>query len=81
MKKGLLVIGVIVLIVGIVIFAMSYGTVAKCNTFFGGLFATISTLFGGNGAQTCSNARAYEVIGPAIAIIGLAGIIIAFRHK
>jgi hypothetical protein len=45
--------------------------VTQCNSAGGTIATAISTFFGGQRAQTCSNAQIFEVGGIVAAIIGL----------
>ena len=65
------IIGLALLAIGIILAWQSYVTVTQCNTSGGRLTTFISNIFGGDSAQTCSNAQALEIASVVVAIIGL----------
>ncbi|MGA3021084.1 MAG: hypothetical protein ABSD68_04000 [Candidatus Micrarchaeales archaeon] len=80
-KEGTVIVGLILLIVGAVLAWQSYVTVTQCNSPGGRVVTFISTLFGGQSAQTCSNAQILEISGIVVAVIGLVVAIFALYDK
>jgi len=71
------VIGVIVLVVGAILAWQGYSGVQHCASLGGQISTFFSSLFGGNGAQTCYNANVLQWAGVLIAIIGLVVLYVA----
>jgi hypothetical protein len=80
-KEGKVIVGVILLVVGAVLSWQSYLTVTQCNSPGGTIATAISTFFGGQRAQTCSNAQLLEIGGIAAAIVGLVVALFALYDK
>jgi hypothetical protein len=78
-KKWKASIGVCLVIVGLVVSWKSYITINQCNSFVGKFSTFISSLFGGNAAQTCYNANIIVVAGVIVAIFGLGVIYLALK--
>ena len=68
-------------LVGAVLSWQSYLTVTQCNSTGGSIATVISTLFGGQRAQACSNAQILEIGGIIAAVIGLVVAIFAVYGK
>jgi len=73
--------GVILLIVGAVMFFQNYHTVTQCNSIGGKISTFLSSLFGGNGAQACYDSQIAEIAGILIALMGLAIIYLGAKHS
>lgn len=71
--------GIIILVVGVGVFWQNYRTVSSCNSLTGKVSTAVTSLFGGNGAQSCYNAGIAEVAGLIVAIIGLVVLFSAAR--
>ncbi len=71
--------GIILLIIGIGVFWQNYNVVRACNTLVGKVSTFVTSIFGGNGQQSCYNASIAEVAGVLVAIIGLVVIYSASR--
>ncbi len=71
--------GIIILVIGIGVFWQNYRTVAGCNSLTGKVSTALTSLFGGNGAQSCYDAGIAEVAGIIVAIIGLVVLFSATR--
>ena len=80
-KESTVIIGIILLAVGAVLAWQSYLTVTQCNSAGGTIATAISTFFGGQRAQTCSNAQLLEIGGIVAAIIGLVIALFALFDK
>lgn len=80
-KEGTVIVGLILLIVGAVLAWQSYLTVTQCSSPGGTIATAISTFFGGQRAQTCSNAQLFEVGGIIVAVIGLVVALFALFEK
>lgn len=62
--------GIVLLVVGLWVFWQNYNTIAQCNTIAGKLSTFITSIFGGNGAQSCYNSQLAEIGGIIVALIG-----------
>ena len=80
-KEVTVIVGVILLVVGAVLAWQSYLTVTQCNSPGGTLATAISTFFGGQRAQACSNAQILEVGGIIAAAIGMVVALFALYDK
>ena len=63
--------GIVILVVGVALFVDSYNQLVQCNSAGGTIVTAISTFFGGQRAQTCSDAQSFEIGGIVAAAIGL----------
>ena len=71
MDKWEAITGIILFLVGAGVALQNYRTVTSCNSIGGKLSTAITSLFGGNGAQSCYNAQIAVVGGVIVALIGL----------
>jgi hypothetical protein len=62
--------GLVILVVGVVLFWNSYNQLAKCNSTGGQILTAISTFFKGTGIPACNNASILEIVGVVAAIVG-----------
>ncbi len=72
--------GIIILVIGIGVFWQNYRTVSSCHSLTGEVSTALTSLFGGNGAQSCYDAGIAEVAGIIVAIIGLVILFSASRN-
>lgn len=79
MNTWKIVTGIILLVIGIGVFWQNYKVVSGCNSLIGKVSTAVTSIFGGNGAQSCYNAQIAEVAGIIVAIIGLVVIFSATR--
>ncbi len=73
--------GIILLIVGMVMFLQNYHTVNQCNSLGGKISTAISSIFGGTGAQSCYNSQISEIAGILIALMGLGIVYLGAKHS
>ena len=80
-KEGTVIVGLILLAIGALLAWQSYVTVTQCSSNGGQIATIISNIFGGDRAQTCSNAQLVEIGGIAAAIVGLVVALFALADK
>ncbi len=73
--------GIILLIVGTVMFVQNYHTVTQCNSIGGKISTVITSIFGGSGAQACYDSQIAEIAGILIALMGLGIIYLGAKHS
>ena len=62
--------GIIILVVGAVLFWQNYNYSTQCNSLGGQISTAITSIFGGSGAQACYNSGIIEVASVIAAVIG-----------
>lgn len=73
--------GAILLVLGVVVFWQSYGTIGQCNSILGRISTAVASVFGGGSAQACYNAQLAEVGAIITALIGLVILYSVFTEK
>ncbi len=73
--------GIVLLLVGLVVFGQNYHTVSQCNSIGGKISAFFTSLFGGTPVQSCYNAYVAEIGGILIALVGLGIIYLGAKHS
>ncbi len=79
MQKWEAITGIILLVVGLWVFAQNYHTQAVCNSLGGKISTFFNSLFGGNSVQACYNSMLSEIGGIIVALIGLVVLVFAFK--
>lgn len=66
-----IILGVVLVLVGLGVLWHGYTTVSSCNSLYGKIATAITSIFGGQSAQSCYNAQLEEIAGILVTLIGV----------